>query len=963
MLEVSIDRNLLIKSESNKGVNSVTIKKLESSNHQSIITEEISILEELLEETTRQMIGDQAFEKIQTLVDLSVNDEYFKLEKIIAQLTNDEMVVMSRYFSILPLLINISEDVDLAYEINYQNNTNVDYLGKIAGTIDMVSKKENAKEILENVNVVPVLTAHPTQVQRKTVLELTNKIHDLLRKYRDVKSGVVNQEKWYADLRRYIEIIMQTDIIREKKLKVKNEITNVMEYYNTSLIQAITKLTTKYKQLAADKGIELDNPRPITMGMWIGGDRDGNPYVTAETLYLSATVQSEVIINYYIDKLSKLYRTFSLSTTLTKITPEVERLSSLSSDTSIYRENEPYRRAFNYIQSKLIQTLIDIKSIKPISDFTFESNGGMSDISTNSNNANVVAKYVKSKISEVVSELREEESAHYNTVQEFRDDLILIKKSLLKNGDDALITGDFSELLQAVDVFGFYLASIDMRQDSSVLEACVAELLKSANIVDDYSGLSEEEKVQILLKELLEDPRTLSSTNAEKSEELQKELAIFKTARELKDKLGEEVIKQHIISHTESVSDMFELAIMLKEVGLVDTEKARIQIVPLFETIEDLENSREIMTQYLEYDIVKKWICTNNGYQEIMLGYSDSNKDGGYLSSGWTLYKAQNDLTKIGEEHDVKITFFHGRGGTVGRGGGPSYEAITSQPFGSIKDRIRLTEQGEIIENKYGNKDVAYYNLEMLISATVDRIVTRMVTSPNEIDTFRATMDGIVDNSNIIYRDLVFGNPHFYDYFFEASPIKEVSSLNIGSRPAARKTITEITGLRAIPWVFSWSQNRIMFPGWYGVGSAFKQFIDEDPDNLAKLQHMYKKWPFFNSLLSNVDMVLSKSNMNIAFQYAQLAEDEEVRDVFNTILDEWQLTKNVILAIEDYEDLLEESPSLRKSLEYRLPYFNVLNYIQIELIKRLRHNELDEGYEKLIHTTINGIASGLRNSG
>ena len=963
MLEVSIDRNLLIKSESNKGVNGVTIKKLESSNHQSIITEEISILEELLEETTRQMIGDQAFEKIQTLVDLSVNDEYFKLEKIIAQLTNDEMVVMSRYFSILPLLINISEDVDLAYEINYQNNTNVDYLGKIAGTIDMVSKKENAKEILENVNVVPVLTAHPTQVQRKTVLELTNKIHDLLRKYRDVKSGVVNQEKWYADLRRYIEIIMQTDIIREKKLKVKNEITNVMEYYNTSLIQAITKLTTKYKQLAADKGIELDNPRPITMGMWIGGDRDGNPYVTAETLYLSATVQSEVIINYYIDKLSKLYRTFSLSTTLTKITPEVERLSSLSSDTSIYRENEPYRRAFNYIQSKLIQTLIDIKSIKPISDFTFESNGGMSDISTNSNNANVVAKYVKSKISEVVSELREEESAHYNTVQEFRDDLILIKKSLLKNGDDALITGDFSELLQAVDVFGFYLASIDMRQDSSVLEACVAELLKSANIVDDYSGLSEEEKVQILLKELLEDPRTLSSTNAEKSEELQKELAIFKTARELKDKLGEEVIKQHIISHTESVSDMFELAIMLKEVGLVDTEKARIQIVPLFETIEDLENSREIMTQYLEYDIVKKWICTNNGYQEIMLGYSDSNKDGGYLSSGWTLYKAQNDLTKIGEEHDVKITFFHGRGGTVGRGGGPSYEAITSQPFGSIKDRIRLTEQGEIIENKYGNKDVAYYNLEMLISATVDRIVTRMVTSPNEIDTFRATMDGIVDNSNIIYRDLVFGNPHFYDYFFEASPIKEVSSLNIGSRPAARKTITEITGLRAIPWVFSWSQNRIMFPGWYGVGSAFKQFIDEDPDNLAKLQHMYKKWPFFNSLLSNVDMVLSKSNMNIAFQYAQLAEDEEVRDVFNTILDEWQLTKNVILAIEDYEDLLEESPSLRKSLEYRLPYFNVLNYIQIELIKRLRHNELDEGYEKLIHTTINGIASGLRNSG
>ncbi len=924
------------------------------------MTEEVKILKDLLDQTTHQMVGDETFAKIQTIVELSSKDDYSQLEKTVAQLTNDEMVVISRYFSILPLLINISEDVDLAYEINYQNNTNMDYLGKLSLTVDMVSESSHAKEILENVNVVPVLTAHPTQVQRKTVLELTNKIHDLLRKYRDVKVGVVNRDKWFADLRRYIEIIMQTDIIREKKLKVKNEITNVMEYYNSSLIQAIAKLTSEYKKLAADKGLNLNNPKPITMGMWIGGDRDGNPFVTAETLRLSATVQSEVIINYYIEKLSGLYRTFSLSTTLTKISPEVGKMADLSSDESIYRENEPYRKAFSYIQSKLIQTLLDLKLE---GSHSRSSSNTTDSVFMKTKNANVVSDYVHSKLSKAESNLREDVSAHYESAADFKADLLVIQKSLLENGDDALLVGDFNELVEAVDVFGFYLASIDMRQDSSVHEACVAELLKSANIVDNYSDLSEEEKIQVLLKELNEDPRTLSSTHVEKSEQLQKELAIFQTARELKDKLGNEVIKQHIISHTESVSDMFELAIMLKEVGLVDTEKARIQIVPLFETIEDLDNSCHIMTQYLEYDIVKKWIATNNNYQEIMLGYSDSNKDGGYLSSGWTLYKAQNELTKIGDDHGIKITFFHGRGGTVGRGGGPSYEAITSQPFGSIKDRIRLTEQGEIIENKYGNKDVAYYNLEMLISATIDRIVTRMITDPNEIDDFRETMDSIVDDSNVVYRDLVFGNPHFYDYFFEASPIKEVSSLNIGSRPAARKTITEISGLRAIPWVFSWSQNRIMFPGWYGVGSAFKHFIDQNEGNLAKLQHMYEKWPFFHSLLSNVDMVLSKSNMNIAFQYAQLAEDEEVRHVFNVILDEWQLTRNVILAIENHEDLLEDSPALRASLDYRLPYFNVLNYIQIELIKRLRHDELDEDYEKIIHTTINGIATGLRNSG
>lgn len=941
----------------------MTVKKLENNNTRSIMTEEVKVLKQILDDTTHQMVGDEVFAKIQNIANLSASSEYVKLEKLVAQLTNDEMIVVSRYFSILPLLINISEDVDFAYEINYQNNMGKDYLGKLSLTVDMVSESDNAKEILENVNVVPVLTAHPTQVQRKTVLELTSHIHDLLRKYRDVKAGVVNRNKWYTDLRRYIEIIMQTDIIREKKLTVKNEITNVMEYYNTSLIQAITKLTSEYKHLAAEKGLDLDNPKPITMGMWIGGDRDGNPYVTAETLQLSATVQSEVILNYYIEKLTGLYRTFSLSTTLTDISPEVEKMAELSTDKSIYRENEPYRKAFHYIQLKLIQTLLELKAGPGISQRILESSNNISSgVYTSTNNASVVSKYLQEKFSRVSSELQNEIPS-YKTAQEFKDDLLLIKQSLLDNGDEAMLTGDFSELLQAVDVFGFYLATIDMRQDSSVNEACVAELLRSANVVDNYSELPEEEKIKILLTELTEDPRTLSSANAEKSELLQKELAIFKTARYLKDKLGEEVIKQHIISHTESVSDMFELAVMLKEVGLIDNQKARVQIVPLFETIEDLENSRGIMEEYLDYDIVRRWIAANKGYQEVMLGYSDSNKDGGYLSSVWTLYKAQNELTRIGTERGIKVTFIHGRGGTVGRGGGPSYEAITSQPFGSIKDRIRLTEQGEIIENKYGNKDVAYYNLEMLVSATIDRIVTRMITDANEIDEFRATMDDIVSYSNTVYRDLVFGNPHFYDYFFEASPIKEVSSLNIGSRPAARKTITEISGLRAIPWVFSWSQSRVMFPGWYGVGSAFKHFIDADEGNLAKLQHMYDKWPFFHSLLSNVDMVLSKSNMNIAFQYAQLAEDEDVRDVFNTILDEWQLTKNVILAIEQHEDLLETNPSLRASLDYRLPYFNVLNYIQIELIKRLRHDELDEDYEKLIHTTINGIATGLRNSG
>ena len=898
----------------------MSLQKLENYSNKAVIQEEVLILTELLEDITKNMLAPETFEKIMQLKDLSTSENYQGLNKLVTSLSNEEMIYISRYFSILPLLINISEDVDLAYEINHQNNVDQDYLGKLSTTIKMVAEKENAAAILEQLNVVPVLTAHPTQVQRKSMLDLTNHIHTLLRKYRDVKLGLINKEKWHTDLRRYIEIIMQTDMIREKKLKVTNEITNVMEYYQSSFLNAVPRLTAEYKKMAKEQGIDLQHPKPITMGMWIGGDRDGNPFVTAETLNKSALTQCEVIMNYYDEKIYNLYREFSLSTSIVNVSDKVREMALKSQDNSIYREKELYRRALFDIQAKMQATktyLIEDKDVHP----------------------------------------------RYATADEFYQDLLAIRDSLLENKGEYLISGEFVELMQAVEIFGFYLASIDMRQDSSVHEACVAELLASAGINDHYSDLSEDEKCALLLKELEEDPRILSATHAEKSELLEKELSIFKAARKLKDKLGENVIRQTIISHATSVSDMLELAIMLKEVGLVDAQKTRVQIVPLFETIEDLDHSEETMRRYFSLPLAKKWIASKDNYQEIMLGYSDSNKDGGYLSSCWTLYKAQQQLTAIGDEFGVKVTFFHGRGGTVGRGGGPTYEAITSQPLKSIKDRIRLTEQGEVIGNKYGNKDAAYYNLEMLVSAAINRMITKKKSDTNTSNRYEAIMDQVVDRSYDIYRDLVFGNEHFYDYFFESSPIKAISSFNIGSRPAARKTITEIGGLRAIPWVFSWSQSRVMFPGWYGVGSSFKEFIDQDPKNIEILRDMYQNWPFFQSLLSNVDMVLSKSNMNIAFEYAKLCEDEEVQAIYYTILDEWQLTKNVILAIEGYDELLAENSYLKDSLNYRMPYFNILNYIQLELIKRQRRGELSADEERLIHTTINGIATGLRNSG
>mgnify|MGYP000984176457 FL=1 len=892
--------------------------RLESNVNENIIQEEIQILTEMLLKATQKLISEDTFEKIVELKALADEKNYEKLNLIIKDLTQEEMEIVANFFSILPLLINIAEDVDLAYEVNYKNNIGESYVGKLSESI----KNIKDKNILENINVVPVLTAHPTQVQRKTVLDLTEKLHSLLRKHRDVKNGLINERKWKNAIQKHIEILTQSDIIREKKLKVANEITNVLEYYNLSFIKAIAKLMTEYKLLLEENNIELKNETPITMGMWIGGDRDGNPFVTAETLNLSAMKQCELITTYYIEKLNSLYRTFSMSSHVTKGSKELEELANRSSDTSEYREKELYRKAISYIKEKLENTREYLLQDKELED-------------------------------------------KYFTADEFIDDLTIIEKSLLENKGEILVTGEFEELLNVVKIFGFYLASIDMRQDSSVYEASVAELLSSANIEKDYSSLSEEEKCELLLKQLKEDPRPLSINDENKqSEELRKELAIFRTARKLKDKLGDNVIKQNIISHTTSVSDLLELAIMLKEVGLVGSDFARLQLVPLFETIEDLENSYEVMDKYLSLDIVKKWVRDNRSYQEIMLGYSDSNKDGGYLSSGWSLYKAQQELSSLGEKHNIKVTFFHGRGGTVGRGGGPSYDAIISQPLGSVQDRIRLTEQGEIIAAKYGNSDAAYYNLEALFSAVIQRMnADKINTDIRDIPEIQVIMDEIVEDSYNKYRELVFENPNFYNYFFEATPIKEISSLNIGSRPASRKKITDIGGLRAIPWVFSWSQSRIMLPGWYGVGTAFSNFINKDKGNIEKLRKMYKEWPFFTSLLSNVDMVMSKSDMDIAKEYANLCKEEETKKVYEEILREWNLTKQVVLEISEHKEFLEDNTYLTRSLENRLQYFNTLNLIQLELIKRSREGKLPESQINTIHITINGVATGLRNSG
>lgn len=893
---------------------------IENQIQQSQVAHLSQLLTDALERAFTSMTSPQQQALLAKLKHLADQGDYAAYVAAIQPLAEEDLALVARYFSALPLLINIAEDVELASQIKMKRCRHADLEGELLTTLAAIKQAGKGQVLQRPMTIEPVLTAHPTQVQRKSMLDLMDKLYGLLTDYRNTRPEFLDRQAWQHELEAVIEIILGTDLIREQKLQVANEISNVMTYYQKSLIESITDITLNYRQALSDLEIESQQVLPITMGMWIGGDRDGNPYVTAETLRLTARIQSQVILDYYLTSLDQLYRRYSFSSDLVAVTPELAALAEASEDYSIFRQKEPYRKALNTIKNRL---------------------------------------YASKAL--ILGEGTQVQPQAYPDAETFKADLNLVLAALKADGKESHTLAPLESLIVCVEIFGFHLASIDLRQDSSINEACVAELLAQAKVEKAYSQLDEASKVQCLLHQLTQEPRRLSSALNQASEILHREMAIYQAVADLQKRLGQRIIKRHIISHTTSVSDLLELALLFKEVGLVGPDFAHVQLVPLFETIEDLEESLGVMTTYLRLPLVQKWLATQDWCQEIMLGYSDSNKDGGYLASGWALYLAQNKLTRLGKQEGITISFFHGRGGTVGRGGGPSYEAIMSQPIGTINRLMRVTEQGEVIGTKYGNPDTAYYQLENMLVASLSHVL--LAHEVHDSSPYEAVMNRLVDWSYQAYRQLVFATPGFSEFFFQVTPIKEVSQLNIGSRPASRKKVTDIDGLRAIPWVFSWSQSRMMFPGWYGVGTAFQRFIEEDPSHLALLQEMYAEWPFFRALLSNVDMVLAKSDMEVASYYSQLVENPEGQAIFLTLEAEWQRTKDLLLQIEGEEQLLAQNNYLRDSLAMRLPYFNALNYLQVELIRRSRQEVLSPLASKILHITINGIATGLRNSG
>jgi phosphoenolpyruvate carboxylase len=906
------------------------------------LREDIRLLGRILGDTVREQEGEEVFELVEQIRQASIRFHRHnepaarrELEATLDSLSADQTLTIVRAYSYFSHLANIAED---QHHIRRNRAHAIAGSGPRPGSLayafqrtrEMGVEPKALREFFDRALVSPVLTAHPTEVRRKSTLTRELEIAELLdereRAAGDETELMLNEER----LRRAVLILWRTNMLRQTRLTVIDEVANGLSYYDYTFFRELPRLYGAVEDALAKldpHGSAKPIPSFLRVGSWIGGDRDGNPYVTAGVLNEATRLQSARALNRYLEELHELGGEFSLAGSLMRVSDELNALADRASDPSPNRRDEPYRRGITGMYARLAKTARDLDHVvalrHPLTD-----------------------------------------APAYASVEELAADLEIVAQSLEAHGGAILARGRLRALRRAVDVFGFSLAPIDLRQNSDVHERTVAELLAAATPGLDYQRMSETERVELLRRELTS-PRPLVSPFIAYSEETTGELAVFNAAAAIRKTYGPGAIRTAIISKTEGVSDMLELALLMKETGLIRPGgSASLHLVPLFETIADLRSCIGVMDALLTIPEYRRLVDSLGGEQEVMLGYSDSNKDGGFVTSGWELYKAEIGLVEVFRRHGVRIRLFHGRGGSVGRGGGPSYDAILAQPGGAVQGQIRITEQGEIISSKYSNPDVGRRNLETLASATLEATLLQD-ESPAPDPAFLDTMEELSLSAYNAYRGLVYETEGFERYFWASTVITEIASLNIGSRPASRKKTTAIADLRAIPWVFSWAQCRLMLPGWFGFGSAVKAYVDAHPkDGLDALKAMYARWPFFRTLLSNMDMVMAKSSLAIASRYARLVGDVALREkIFARISREWRDSVDALNAIMEQSKLLESNPLLDRSIRNRFPYLDPLNHVQVELLKLHRSRAASEKVLTGIQLTINGISAGLRNSG
>ncbi|QBQ98237.1 phosphoenolpyruvate carboxylase [Paraburkholderia pallida] len=929
--------------------------------------EDIRYLGRLLGDVLREQEGDAVFDVVETIRQTAVrfrreedNTAALALDKQLRALSPEQTVSVVRAFSYFSHLANIAEDRHRNRRRRIHDLAgSAPQAGTIAHSLERLAQAGAAatpvlQQFFNDALIVPVLTAHPTEVQRKSTLDSQ---HDIARLLAERDQPLTHREREQNDalLRARVTSLWQTRMLRDSRLSVGDEIENALSYYHTTFLTEIPALYGEIETSLKEHGVDARLPAFFQMGSWIGGDRDGNPNVTASTLEEASERQAQVILQHYLDEVHKLGAELSVSNLLAGASAELQALAEASPDQSPHRVDEPYRRALIGVYTRLAASA------------RVRLGEGVVAVRSAGRNVQPVR------------------AQPYADAAEFSRDLHILMDSLAEHHGASLATTRLAPLMRAVDVFGFHLASIDLRQSSDIHEAVIAELLARAGVVADYAALSEEEK-QTVLRTQLADARPLRSPYLDYSDLVKSELGVLEMARVTREKFGARAVRNYIISHTETVSDLLEVMLLQKETGLMsgrlghaeDPAKAALMVIPLFETIPDLRNATHIMRDLLALPGIDSIVEHQGNEQEIMLGYSDSNKDGGFLTSNWELYRSELALVALYRERGITLRLFHGRGGTVGRGGGPTYNAILSQPPGTVEGQIRLTEQGEVIASKFGNPEIGRRNLETVIAATLEATLLPMGkaagNSPDQLPVFEETMQKLSDAAMAAYRSLVYETPGFTDYFFASTPITEIAELNIGSRPASRKLQDpknrKIDDLRAIPWGFSWGQCRLLLTGWYGFGSAVASYLDEAGNDaertrrLALFKKMYKTWPFFSNLLSNMDMTLAKTDLAVASRYAQLVTDKKLRKhVFDRIVAEWERTTKVLDEITGTSGRLADNPLLARSIKNRFPYLDPLNHLQVELIKRYRAGDPSPRVRRGIHLTINGIAAGLRNTG
>lgn len=880
---------------------------------------DIRYLGRLLGQVIRAQAGEEIYRRIEYIRAASVDRARGvagadAADTGLGALNLDETIAFTRGFMLFSMLANLAED---------RQGMGDDPEATLVRTLDQLKAhgiaQADVATLLNRALVSPVLTAHPTEVRRKSMLDHRNRIADLLVLRDQGTLETPNGELVDEAISRQITLLWDTRVLRRERLYVRDEVENALAWLRDVFLPEVPALYARW-----DRALGTRTGSFLRVGSWIGGDRDGNPNVNAESLALALARAADVVMAHYLEVLHDLGAELSISIEMAAVSPEVLALADASGDDAPSRADEPYRRAIAGIYARLCGTYRALTGHAPPrpSPRTLPA---------------------------------------YPDIAAFRADLRTLAVSLAAGGGALATGGKLGRLIRAVDVFGFHLATLDLRQNSDVHERVVADILAGAGVEADYLACDEAARVALLRQELAS-PRPLSSPYAVYRDETRSEMAIFRAAADAKARYGEEAITQAIISKATSVSDLLEVYLLMKEAGLYAPAHdgappvARLMVVPLFETIADLEAAPAIMSAFFAIPEMSA-LAVARGYQEVMIGYSDSNKDGGFLTSTWSLHEASLALAPVFAQAGVAMQLFHGRGGAVGRGGGSSYHAIKAQPPGTVQGRIRITEQGEVIAAKYGTRASAARNLEAMAAATLTASLEPEPLSAADTARFTAAMNMISATAFQAYRGLVYETPGFRHVFRAMTPLAEIATLKIGSRPASRTKSDAIEDLRAIPWVFSWAQARVMLPGWYGVGAALSGFPDT-----PLLKDMAQGWPFFQTLLSNMEMVLAKSDMRIAARYAALAGDAG-EPIFTRIEAGWRETHDLLLNITRQAHLLEKSPALDASIRLRLPYIEPLNLLQIELLKRHRAGEDDPRIAEGIQLSINAIATALRNSG